>query len=163
MQTATSLTNHRAILCFVLGTSFTWSNAATAARFVKADISVDGKTVLEGSTGDNGRVDADGVWEYLKSIKFKATKEFLDLDVDPAAHETVLSSNAPQGQVGTIVVHIRYGGKAMTRKLKLVRVPIDKHGREWSLDPGQMDRLFDDRLIRRSDAARLDNPRKSKR
>ena len=51
----------------------------------------------------------------------------------------------------------------MTRKLKLVRVPIDKRGREWSVVPTEVDRMFDDRFIRRSDAARLENVRKTKR
>lgn len=162
MRNVTSLSQSM-LSVVVLWTCFGWTNDATAARVVQADISLDGKVVLEGSTGDNGRVDADGVWEYLKSIKFKATEDFRKLHVDPEAKQAVLSSNAPRGQLGTIILNIRYGGKAITRELKVVRVPIDKYGREWSLDPAQVDKLFDDRLIRRSDAARLDNPRNSKR
>ncbi len=136
---------------------------ATAARYVRAEITLDGKTLLRGSTGDNGRVDADGVWEYLKSMKFKATEDFERLAVDPSAKQTILTSNAPRGQLGTVVVYIAYGGKAMRRKLKLVRVPIDKQGRQWALDPAEVDKMFDDRLIRRSDAARLKDPKASKR
>ena len=98
-----------------------------------------------------------------KSLKFKATKDFIRLRVDPSAKETILSSNAPRGQLGTIVVDITYGGRAITRKLKVLRVPIDEGGREWSLAPSEVDRMFDDRLIRRSDAARLENPQESKR
>lgn len=63
------------------------SATTSTACFVRADISRDGKALLKGSTGDNGRMDA---------------------------------------------------------------------GREWSLDPGQVDNLFDARLIRRSDARRID-------
>ena len=155
--------NQSAFLILAVGVIFTWPAEGMAARLVRARISLDGKTLLEGSTGDNGRVDADGVWEYLKSIKFKATEHFTALKVDAAAKETVLSSNAPRGQLGTIIVDIAYGGKAMKRKLTIVRVPLDKRGREWSLDPTEVDRMFDDRFIRRSDAARLDNPQNSKR
>ena len=109
-----------------------FAGEATAARFVWAKVPLDGTTLLERSTSDDGRVDADGVWEYLKSMKFKATKNFADLKVDPAAKETVLNSNAPRGQPGTIVVDIAYGGKGNIRKLKLIRVPIDRQGREWA-------------------------------
>ena len=138
-----------------------------AARYVKADIAVDGKIVLEGSTGDDGRPDADGVWDYLKTVRFKATEEFRGLGVRDDAEEIVLTTNAPKGKLGIahfgIVVNIRYGGKAMTRELTLVRVPRDDHGREWRLDPEQVDKLFDRRFIRRSDAARLRNPQSSER
>lgn len=152
-----------AFLVLAVSAILTWPAEGMAARLVRAKISLDGKTLLEGSTGDDGRVDADGVWEYLKSIKFKATEEFTALKVDAAAKETVLSSDAPRGQLGTIIVDIAYGGRAMARKLKLVRVPIDKQGREWSVVPTEIDRMFDDRLIRRSEAARLDNVQKTKR
>ena len=57
----------------------------------------------------------------------------------------------------------RIGGRAIVRELKLVRLPIDRQGREWSLDPTEIDSMFDRRFIRRSDAARLDKPTKSKR
>jgi hypothetical protein len=162
MQNANSLIQST-LLVLALWTSFAWTNQATAARYVEASITRDGITLLKGSTGDNGRVDADGVWEYLKSIKFKATEDFRRLNVAPDAKETILTSDAPTGQPGTIILDIRYGGKAITRKLKLVRVPIDEYGSEWSLDAAQVDKLFEERLIRRSDAAQLENPRNSKR
>lgn len=162
MQNATFLIQNT-LLVLVVWTSFTWTREATAARYVEASITLDGKTLLKGSRGDNGRVDADGVWEYLKSIRFKATEDFRKLNVAPDAQETILTSDAPAGQLGTIILDIRYGGKAITRELKLVRVPIDEYGREWSLDAAQVDELFDERLIRRSDAAQLENPKNSKR
>ena len=155
--------NQSAFLILAVCVFFTSPTEATAARYVRAEISLDGKTLLEGSTGDNGRIDADGVWEYLKSIKFKATENFDELKVAPTAKQTVLTSKVPRGQLGTVVVYIAYGGKAMKRELKLVRVPIDKQGREWALDPTEVDKMFDDRLIRRSDAAKLKNPTASKR
>lgn len=148
---------------FVCTLSSVLARELHAARYVRADISLDGKTVLEGSTGDNGKPDADDVWDYLKTIRFRATEEFLALDVKDDAKEVVLTSNAPKGELGGIVISVRYGGKAMTRKLTLVRVPRDENGREWRLDPAQVDKLFDYRFIRRSDAARLKNPQSSRR
>ncbi len=162
MRTMYSL-HQSAFLILVVSVIFTWPAEGMAARLVRAKISLDGKTLLEASTGDNGRVDADGVWEYLKSIKFKPTDHFHDLKVDPDTNKTVLSSNAPRGQLSSIIVHIHHGGRAMPRQLTLVRVPVDKYGREWSLDPTQIDELFDHRLISRSQAAKLDKPQYSKR
>ena len=162
MRTAKQM-SPTALLILAVCASVAWANEATAARLIRAKILLDGNTLLEGSTSDNGRVDADGVWEYLKSVKFKATQHFIDLKVDPSAKGTTVSSNARPGKQGTIVVDIAYGGMAFTRKLKLVRLPIDRQGREWSLDPTEIDKMFDDRFIRRSQAARLDNPRRSKR
>ena len=148
----------------LVGCAFFICSAEThAARLVRATVSIDGKTILEGSTSDDGRVDADGVWEYLRSIRFKATEDFGTLELGPDSKTTVLSSKAPKGRAGTIIVEIAYGGRASTRELKLVRVPADRQGREWSIDPGEVDRMFNRRYIRRSDAARLDTPKKSKR
>lgn len=151
------------LFVLILGVSLAWTHEATAARYVEANISLDGKVLLTGSLGDDGRVDPDGVWEYLKSMRFKTTDEFQKLDVATDAKEAILTSDAPAGQLGTIVVEIDYGGKAITRNLKLVRRPKDEYGREWSLDPAHVDKLFDERLIHRSDAAKLAKPRNTKR
>ena len=51
----------------------------------------------------------------------------------------------------------------MKRKPTIVHVPIDKHGRQWSLDSTDVDRMLDDRLIHRSDAAKLGSPQILKR
>lgn len=133
--------------------------AAEAARFVKVTISWDGKPILEGSMGDNGHPDADEVWGYLKELTFKPLEAFPAPEGD--AKEFTLVSNPPQGELGRIVIDVRYGGQARTRELKLVRVPRDEQGRQWKLDPADVDRLFDDRLISRRDAARLAKPQRS--
>lgn len=150
------------LLTAVVCIGFAWPIEVVAARLVQASVSHDGKTILVASTGDDGRVDADGVWDYLKSIKFKPTQHFKDLAIDQTAKRAELKSDAPRGQAGTIVVDVAYGGKAIQRKLTLVRVEPDAQGREWSLDPVEVDKMFSDRLIRRSDAARLNNPKASR-
>ncbi len=163
MRTGTPITRNVLLALSVLTLSSTLADESRAMRVIVARISLDGKTVLEGSTGDNGWPDADEVWDYLKTIKFEETKEFLGLEVKHDAQEMVLTSNAPRGRLGGVEVYISYGGKAITRELTLIRVAGDKSGREWRLDPAQVDKLFNNRSISRSDAARLRNPRNSKR
>ena len=162
MRTGTPITRNVLLALLVWTLSNTLASEARAARMLAAHISLDGKIVLETWFGDNGRPDADEVWDYLKTIKFEATKEFLGLEVKHDAKEMVLTSNAPRSRRG-VVVYISYGGEAITHELTLVRVARDESGREWRLDPAQVDRLFNNHLISRSDAARLRNPRNSKR
>lgn len=162
MRTTTPLNRNLVLVLFVWILAAAVACESHAARYVKAEISLDGKTVLVGSIGDNGQPDADEVWDHLKTIRFRPTEKFLALKIKDDAKETVLISNAPKGELGTIVVNIRYGGKATTRALTLVRVPRDENGREWRLDPAKVDKMFDRRFIRRSDAARLKNPKSSR-
>lgn len=92
------------------------------------------------------------------------TEAFKKLNVDPAAKKTILSNRGPKGEPVEIVVDIAYGGKATPRKLQLVRVPTDKQGEEceWALDPGEVDGMFNLRLINRELASRLRKPKKLK-
>lgn len=139
-----------------------WPHEASAARLIRASISLNGKIILEGSTSDDGHTDADGVWEYLKSIKFKPTDEFQALKVDPAAKQAVLSG-AGRGvplSDSKVTVSIEYGGKSKFRKLTLIRVAKDAQGREWTLDPPELDAMFGYRLISRREASKLGAPGK---
>ena len=163
MLTATPSIRNVVLILFGLPLSCALVCESHAARYVKAEVFLDGKTLLVGSLGDNGQPDADEVWDYLKTIKFKPTEEFLALKIKDDAKEAVLTSKAPKGEPGTIVIDIRYGGKTTTRELTLIRVPRDKNGREWRLDPAQVDKLFGRRFLRRSDAARLKNPQNYRR
>jgi hypothetical protein len=133
--------------------------AAEAARRIRATISLDGKPILESSHGDNGHPDADEVWGYLKELTFEPLQAF----PAPEGHakEFTLTSNPPPGELGRIVIDVDYGGETRIRELKLLRVPRDKYGREWKLDPAAVDALFDGRLISRRDAARLAKPQRS--
>ena len=135
------------------------ASPAYAARLIRIKIYLDGEVILEGGAGDDGHPDADAVWKRLRSRKLKATEHFQKLNVAPDAKETTVTSDEPIGPLDPIIVDINYGGKATTRRLKLIRVPMDKHGREWTLDAAQVDELFHDRYIHRSEAARLENPR----
>ena len=52
---------------------------AFAARYVPIKVSVDGEVILEGNASDNGRPDADEVWDALKRVNLGETKAFKKL------------------------------------------------------------------------------------
>jgi hypothetical protein len=132
--------------------------ASTPQRLILARILFDGKPILEATTSDDGYPDADAVWEYLKSVKFKPTDEFKKLKIDAAAKEALLSKKDNNGDQHEITVEIRYGGEATPDKLRLIRVPSDKRGREWILDPLDIDSEFNLRTISRRLASKLNKP-----
>ena len=132
--------------------------ASTPQRLILARILFDGKPILETTTSDDGYPDADAVWEYLKSIKFKPTDEFKKLMIDATAREAFLSKTGKNGDQHEIIIAISYGGKATPDKLRLIRVPSDKRGREWTLDPLDVDSEFNLRTISRLSASKLNNP-----
>ena len=47
------------LLILVASAFFIWPHEASAARFVRASVSFDGKVILTGSTSDDGHADAD--------------------------------------------------------------------------------------------------------
>lgn len=136
--------------------------APTPQRLILARILFDGKPILEATTSDNGYPDADEVWNYLKSVKFKPTDEFKKLKIDAAAKEALLSKKENNGDQHEITIEISYGGKAKPRNLKLIRVPRDKRGREWTLDPLDVDSEFNLRTISRLLASKLSDPQATK-
>ena len=143
---------------------FTQPQEASAMRFIRASISFEGNVILEGSWSDDGYTDADGVWEYLKQIKFKPTEAFQALGVAPTAQQTVLSDDRKGVALSRtkLKVDIAYGGASNFRKLTLTRVPKDRWGSEWKLNPKEIDGMFAYRLISRREASKLRTPSKLK-
>ena len=159
------ITKPTALLILVACAIFMESQESSAARLIRAEVSYDGKLVLEGSTSDDGHMDADAAWDYLKTMKFRPTDAFKTLDFDPSVKETVLlgSSKGVKGVALAdcrITVSIAYGGESKFRELTLTRVIKDAHGREWMLDPGEIDKWFAYRLISRKLASELRKPNK---
>jgi hypothetical protein len=154
MQTLIGKTPRTALGVAVLTLLGLATTEAHAARFVKMEIRVNGKLVLESSTGDDGHPDADEVWSYLNQRAFAPTKDF---PADPAgkdANELVLEGDPEQGNVE---LRVRYGGTANTRRLKLIRISAED-GRNWKVAPEEVARLFDERTITRRQAAQLKTP-----
>jgi hypothetical protein len=135
-----------------------FSGQVWAMRYVKVVVSMDGKPILEASTGDRGDQDADEVWSYLDRLTFRPTAEFA-ATVPASEQQRVLESRAAVGQEGQIVIDMPYDGRANTRRLKLIRVPRDDFGREWKLDSEEIEKLSKTRLITRRQAAELKNPK----
>ena len=148
------------VLIVAMCALFMQPQEASAARLIRASVSFDGKVILTGSTSDDGHADADDVWEYQKEIKFTPTEAFGALNVDPTAKQTKLVGAGPGVALSDcrITVSIAYGGSSKFRELTLTRVAKDAHGREWMLDPGEVDKWFAYRLISRREAANLRNP-----
>jgi hypothetical protein len=139
------------------------SSTAEAARLVPVEVKLNGVVILEGSTGDNGEPDADAVWDALKNINLAETGAFKKFHVDPKLKEfQVKSVDLLTKRPLPIVVEIRYGGIVETTELLLQRREPDQAGRVWRISPAEVDRLFIDRLIPRSAAAQLTNPRQER-
>lgn len=141
----------------------------TAARLVRVRVVFEGHTILSGSTSDNGHVDPDGVWEYLKTVSLKPTEHFAKLKIEESAQQATLENTAAPGEFRTLIVDVAYGGIAFPRELKLIRAEPRKSslpgvaGPRWRVAAADVDGLFDGRLIRRSHVTRLDHPQRTNR
>ena len=122
-----------------------------ATRLVRAEIRVDGALVLEASSSDDGRPDADQVWLTLPTFRWRETEAFAQLGVEPAASEATIER---EGSPTAIVVDQHHGGEAASARLRLVREP----GGSWTLPAEEVDRLFATRRITRRQAALLKDP-----
>jgi len=136
---------------------------AFAARFVPIKISIDGEVLLEGNASDDGRPDADQVWEALKQVNLEETEAFKKQFGKVASDEfKLLRKQGERGQPRNVTIDVAYGGLAETASLTIRRMPPDGAGRVWRIRAEDVDTLFNNRLIRRSDAATLSNPKRSK-
>lgn len=107
------------------------TSAAEAARLVRIKISLDGKVVLEGYYGDNGRQDAATVWTYLDKAEFEPADGFrLEPNKDDPNTATLN---------GKIVVEVQYSGQAAGGSLNLVRSKTQAG--QWRLAAGERERL----------------------
>lgn len=132
---------------------------APAARFVPATIAIDGKEILRGSASDDGKPDVDEVWGYLRGMAFTPTEEFAKLGLAADASQLLLEK---KGEPKAIVLDLAYGGEVRTWRLELAR-GVDGQGKAcWKLAEPEIERLFSYRLISRSEAARLREPKRTR-
>jgi hypothetical protein len=117
-------------MVLAVGALLCWAQAALAVRYVEFHVFVDGKLVLETSTGDEG-ADADTVWRYLKGLELRPVKEYkVEADKGDPLKATL---------TGKVVIDARYGGRAEVKELALVR---DKPGKLWKIAPEEVERTF---------------------
>jgi len=118
------------MIVLAAGSLLCFSPPAFALRFVKFEVSIDGKVVLETSTGDEGE-DADTVWRYLKKLELRPVKGYkLEADGGEPLKATLK---------GKVVIDAPYGGRAEVQELKLVR---EKDGAPWKVAPAEIERTF---------------------
>jgi hypothetical protein len=147
-------------LCLVALCVF--SGPAIAARYVPIKIHLNGEVILEGNASDDGKPDADEVWDALKKVNLGETEAFKKLFGDDVADDfTIVKKRSENEQPLPITIEVAYGGVAKTTGLHIRRMAPDGAGRVWRIDPKEVSQLFGGRLIKRSDVARLSNPRRS--
>jgi hypothetical protein len=139
---------------------FVMTSESLAARYSPAEISLEGKKVLECGGGDNGHPDADEVWATLKTRQFRPAAHFPILQIPDDAKEFIINEDPPRGDVGKISIDVLFGGHSQTRSLRIIRVPKDKFGHEWMIDPKAVDEMYDWRTITRDQAGYLRHPEK---
>ena len=148
------------VLMAVFG--FWQTGTADAARYVPIEVLLYGEVILSGNASDNGRPDADEVWDALKEVNLGETEAFAKLEVDAKAKEYAVQGEIKKG-IFPIVIKVAYGGRAETRFLKLKRMAPDGAGRVWRISTGDVDDLFLKRMVSRRDVIALDDPRLEKR
>lgn len=149
-----------ALLCF-----FTFgllSCPAFAARFVPIKVYLDGELILEGNASDNGHRDADAVWDALRQADLGETDAFIKLFGKDLGDEIKIWKKSDSELPLKITIDVAYGGVAVVTALRVKRQRPDAAGRVWRLHPDDVANSFSKRLIKRSYAARLSNPRREK-
>lgn len=121
-------------------------------RSVAIRVVSNGVVLLEGSDDDDGRRDADAIWDDLPNVRLKASEEFLKEHVtDDAELVTVRCT-----------LSVTHGGKSRDLPLQVRRVMPDKLGREWMLSTHHVKNQFEFRDISRELATQLKNPQRSR-
>ena len=122
----------------------------SASGAFKVIVRVDGVEVLE-CHGHFDTPDPDAVWDDIKTATLRPLPAFQTLDIPDDVQRTVLRSKDPRG----IELYMDYGGRVTTNELRIIRTPRDNWGREWKIDPRDVNSLSDWRLIRRDTVKHL--------
>lgn len=107
---------------------------AQADRILGIIISVDGKPHLYGDDGDDGRQPPLTVWRYLASAELRPAPDVV-IAPDPSNPLTAILR-------GRVDIRVDYGGKAVVRKLRLVRPDVGRT--RWSVAPADVERIARD-------------------
>jgi hypothetical protein len=118
-------------IILAVGIALVSGGRCLAARYVPITVSVNGRAILKGGTGDNGAADPDLVWRYLKNAKLQPIGEF-GVEHDPQDRSRATLT-------GTIVLEVAYAGRADVSELKLIRAD---DGASWRVAPDEIERTF---------------------
>jgi hypothetical protein len=118
-------------MILALGLALVSGGRCLAARYVPITISVNGRAVLKGGTGDNGDADADVVWRYLKNAKLEPIGGYsVERDPQDKLRATL---------TGKIVLEVSYAGRVELSELKLIRA---EEFASWKVAPDEIERTF---------------------
>jgi hypothetical protein len=123
--------NRLGILFLGLGGWLSFCQPVFATRYVEFVISIDKKTVLVASTGDQGE-DPDVVWRYLKDLPLRPVH---GSGVRPHADNPARATLR-----GKVRIASTYGGEVGVAELKLVRDPKDRS--VWKVAPAEVERTL---------------------
>jgi len=143
------------VLSLYCGTAF-------GSRYVPIEISVNGEVILKGNASDDGERDADAVWEFLKGMKLQETDAFKKLAIASDLKEYKFKFESPKNREGPIKIDASVGGEVTTCVMTIKRVTPDARGGTWCIDPEDLDDFFNFRMILRSEARYLKNPKYDK-
>jgi hypothetical protein len=111
-----------------------------AERLLKAQVHLDGKLILEGSTSDDGTKTPDEVWQRLKEIEFRIPKGS-DISIDDSL-EIVKINKAGR-------LEIRYGGMIEFTSLNIR--PSKREKGTWKIEQELIEKWSKDRWVRKRD------------
>lgn len=161
----------------VVATGRVPASAHATARYVPAEIRVDGMTILRASTSDDGSADADAVWDYQRAaLAYEETADFAKAasgrivvaevegrrECRLCSPETSEHEGKSSRRVPVIEVDVSYGGRAVMFETRLVESK-DAEGRaRWRLPVDEIERMFLHREISRREAGQLVEPSRKK-
>ena len=154
------------------------ASARATARYVPAEIRVDGVTILRASTSDDGSPDADAVWDYQRAtLAYEEADAFAEARKGASvvvrevegARECILQSpdvadtDGKQQRRNPIVeVDVSYGGRAKVFEARLVERKNAEGRSRWSLPVEEIERMFSHREISRREASLLEDPKRTR-
>lgn len=121
-------------------------------RHIAVTVVANGVMLLEGSDDDDGRRDADAIWDDLPNVRLKATEVFLKEYVkDDAQLVTVRAT-----------LNVAHAGTCRKSEFRVRRVMPDEHGRGWVLAAADVKKKFEFRDISRELATQLKDPQRGR-
>ena len=140
-------------LLLILGLSVIASNDAGALRRVLFEIVLDGKVVLEASTGDSGEARRDAVWLYLKRMPLRPLEQARSGAVVPGFRVQPDPVDALRATLrGRIEIRSYYAGRSAVAELQLVR---DSTESPWFIAAHEVERTLS---LRSPEPAQPDRP-----
>jgi hypothetical protein len=165
MKTSTGARCLAVLLAAMFG-SFLSVKPAEAARFVKFGIYLNGHYILVAGTFDNGRIDKDGQWAYLKKLTLTTPRDVDFAELMPSAERArflrdemerrkaglpprnepfVIQPDADHPLQATLRGKIKVSGRySYTREVSSLRLVRKSEAESrWQIAPEEVDRLRD--------------------